>query len=304
VFVLAIVIEALAPTFGGAKDRTKALKVAVYSSTAAWIAGIFQIFPPLSILTILGVYGLYLLYLGLPRLMKTTEDKAMGYTALTVVAYIVIYIVIAVIGGAVAGMGALATGGLTTGGAVAAASAPAGQVNIGGAKLDLGKLNAAAAQMKAVENGSATVTPVSLDALKGMLPATLGSGYARGDVSADSGGAGSVQGASASGVYTKGDSHITLTITDSAAAGALATLGGAVSVNSDHETSTGYEKVHMDNGRMVDEAWNSQGKTGKYSVMVASRFMVAAEGQGADMSDLKGAVGQVPLDKLQGMAKG
>ncbi len=181
-------------------------------------------------------------------------------------------------------------------------------MSIGGTKVDIGKLDAAAKQMQAAAqasaDGKATVPAVPIDALKGMLPAALSSGYARSDISGESGGVGGLQGSSAEGVYNKGDSRITLTITDAAAAGALATLGGAMNVQSEHQTATGYEKVHMDGGRMVSEEWDSQAKSGKYSIMVGSRFIVAAEGQGAQMSDLKGAVGAVPVDRLAGLAKG
>ena len=86
VYVLSLIIDALAPTFGGQKDRMQALKVAAYSGTAAWVAGIFLIFPPVMLLAVLGLYSFYLLYLGLPRLMKTPQDKATGYTAAVVVA--------------------------------------------------------------------------------------------------------------------------------------------------------------------------------------------------------------------------
>ena len=110
--------------------------------------------------------------------------------------------------------------------------------------------------------------------------------------------------ASAEGVYSKGESRITLTISDTAAAGALATLGGALNVQSEHSTPTGYQKVHMDGGRMVTEEWDNASKAGKYGVMVASRFFVEAEGQGAAMSDLKSAVGAVPEDRLTTLAKG
>ena len=55
---------------------------------------------------------------------------------------------------------------------------------------------------------------------------------------------------------------------------------------------------------MVSEEWDNQAKSGKYSVMVGSRFMVAAEGQAADMADLKSAVGAAPLDRLAAMSKG
>jgi hypothetical protein len=96
-FVLALIIDGLAPTFGGQKNQMQALKVAAYSSTAAWLAGIFGIIPALAILGLVGLYSLYLLYLGLPILMKSPQDKAMGYTVVVIVCAIVLWIIIAVI---------------------------------------------------------------------------------------------------------------------------------------------------------------------------------------------------------------
>ncbi len=94
-YILALVIDALAPSFGGTRDKVKAFKVAAYSSTAAWVAGIFLLLPFLAILALVGaIYSLYLLYLGLPVLMKTPADKSVVYTVAIVVAAIVIYIVI------------------------------------------------------------------------------------------------------------------------------------------------------------------------------------------------------------------
>lgn len=116
VYVSALVIDALAPSFGGAKDQVKAFKVAAYSATAGWVAGIFNIIPMLGFLALIGaLYGLYLLYLGLPRLMRVSEDKAVGYTVVVVVVQIVLYLVIGMIVGALVasffGLGAM-TGGV------------------------------------------------------------------------------------------------------------------------------------------------------------------------------------------------
>ena len=55
VYVNALIIDALAPSFGGTKDSLKALKVAAYAPTAAWLAGIFQIVPMLAVLGIVGL---------------------------------------------------------------------------------------------------------------------------------------------------------------------------------------------------------------------------------------------------------
>ena len=91
VYVLAIIIDKLAPTFNGTPSQIQALKVAAYSSTASWV---FQLIPALSMLSILGVYSLYLLYLGLPVLMKTPPEKALSYTVVVILAAIVLFMVI------------------------------------------------------------------------------------------------------------------------------------------------------------------------------------------------------------------
>jgi hypothetical protein len=97
VYILALLIDALAPSFGGRKNSIAALKVATYSATAAWLAGVFAILPALSVLGILGLYSLYLLYLGLPVLMKAPDDKALGYTVVVIVCAIVLFAVVAAI---------------------------------------------------------------------------------------------------------------------------------------------------------------------------------------------------------------
>jgi hypothetical protein len=98
VWVLAFVIDALAPSFGGTKNPIQALKVAAYSCTASWLAGIFALVPALSILGLLGLYSLYLLYLGLPVLMKVPQEKSVGYTVVVVVCAIVLFVVVGAIG--------------------------------------------------------------------------------------------------------------------------------------------------------------------------------------------------------------
>ena len=97
VYILALIIDALAPTFAGEKNLTQAFKVAVYSYTPGWVVGIFSIIPLLSVLGILGLYGLYLLYLGLPVLMKCPQEKSLGYTVAVIIAAIIIFVVIGIV---------------------------------------------------------------------------------------------------------------------------------------------------------------------------------------------------------------
>jgi hypothetical protein len=94
VVVMSFIIDALAPTFGAEKSREQALKVAVYSATPVWVAGVLQIIPVLGVVVLLGsLYALYLLYLGLPRLMKSPADRTPGYLASVIVSAIVIGLV-------------------------------------------------------------------------------------------------------------------------------------------------------------------------------------------------------------------
>jgi hypothetical protein len=94
VYVVAFVIDALAPTFGGRKDFNSAFKVSAYSPTAAWVAGVFGLLPVLSVLTVLGLYSLYLLYIGLPMLMRTPPERAIGYIVAVIVCAIIVWILI------------------------------------------------------------------------------------------------------------------------------------------------------------------------------------------------------------------
>ena len=102
VYVVALIIDALAPTFGGEKNFMQAFKVAAFTPTAAWVAGIFSIIPVLGILGIIGgLYSLYLLFLGLPVLMKAPAEKAVPYTVVVIIAIIVIAVVCAALAGLV-----------------------------------------------------------------------------------------------------------------------------------------------------------------------------------------------------------
>lgn len=302
VFVMSLIIDALATTFGGEKNPAQALKVAVYSSTAAWVAGVFGILPMLAPLGIVGLYSLYLLYLGLPRLMKAPEDKALPYTAVVILAAIVLAIVV---GAVIAplrmmGMGGAGLSHMGSGGTVS------GTVNVGGASVDLGKLQAATEQMKAqaeaAKAGGPAATGIAPDVLKGLLPASL-NGYTRGDVSAESSSAAGVGASHAQAEYTKGDGRITLEITDMAAMGGLGAMASALNVNSSKETSTGYEKVATINGHMTTEEYDRSSKSGKFGVMAGGHVMVEARGEGVPMDDLKAAVAAVGPDKLDALTK-
>ena len=95
VYVSAYVIAFLAPRFGSQQDMGRAVQLVAYSYTPAWVAGILSIVPALGVLVFVGgLYGLYLMYLGLPQMMKTPQDKVIGYLVVSIIAMIVIYWII------------------------------------------------------------------------------------------------------------------------------------------------------------------------------------------------------------------
>lgn len=95
IYIVALIADALAPSFGSQKNITNAFKAVAFSMTPSWVAGVLYIFPPLSILVLLaGLYGLYLFYLGLPLLMDTPKDKALGYVIVVIVVTTVVFVII------------------------------------------------------------------------------------------------------------------------------------------------------------------------------------------------------------------
>jgi hypothetical protein len=90
VYVVAWIVDALAPTFSARKDLFSSLKLVGYSFTPGWVAGVFFLIPALGVLAILGMlYGLYLFYLGVPVLTKAPRDKSVVYTIVAVVCGVV-----------------------------------------------------------------------------------------------------------------------------------------------------------------------------------------------------------------------
>jgi hypothetical protein len=122
VFLVGLIINALAPTFSGTKDQRQALKVAAYSLTPAMLSSVLALSPILATLLQLlaGLYGIYVLYLGLPVLMQSPKEKAFGYTASVVICTILVGIVFAILS-TVAHVGGTRLGSLGASGADRAA---------------------------------------------------------------------------------------------------------------------------------------------------------------------------------------
>ena len=299
IWLLAKIIDVLAPSFGAQKNAVQATKVAVYSATASWLAGIFQIIPSLSFLGILGLYSLYLLYLGLPVLMKAPVDKAVTYFVAVLVAAVVVFLVVGAVTATIASKVAGPISGLSSAGTTS------GNLNVPGVgSVDLAKMEAASKQIEETVNKHADgkLPPVAAGDLQNLLPGSV-AGWTRTEVESNSGSVGGIGGSNAQGRYTSGEKSMTLSVTDMGAIGALSALGGALNIESNKQTESGYKKTATVEGRMVTEEWDTSSNSGKYETTVANRFLVSADGQAAKIDDLKAAVASIDLAKLSALAK-
>lgn len=98
VFAWGWFISMLAPSFGGQPNLINGLKLTVYASTPAMLAGVFGAMPGLGFLALVGgLYALYLVYQGLPVLMKCPQEKALPYLAVAAITGIVGSLVISML---------------------------------------------------------------------------------------------------------------------------------------------------------------------------------------------------------------
>jgi hypothetical protein len=326
VFVLSLIINALAPSFGGEKNSAQAMKVAVYSYTPAWIAGIFQLIPMLGILAILGaLYALYLLYLGLPKLMKCPEDKAIGYTAVVVICAIVLSVVIGILTTCVGGAGLLATGAMSGGlnnsrssssNVVIDKNSPLGkledfgkQMEAAGKKMETAeksgdeaaKMAAATGMLGALLGGGKNVEPIGIDQLKPFVPETM-AGLAKKSSKTEKTGMAGLMISKAEATY--GDDSgksIEFDLSDTGGASGLMGMASWMNVQGEKEDQYGSEKTAKVNGRLVNEKISKNGGSNEISVVVGDRFVVSVKARGLSIDEVRKAVASIDLGKLEGM---
>ncbi|OOG49442.1 Yip1 family protein [Rhodanobacter sp. C01] len=325
-YVVALIINALAPTFGGQKDTTQALKTVAYAWTAYWVAGIAVIVPWLGwLIAILGgIYSIYLLYLGLPHTMKCPPDKAAGYTAVSVIIAIVLGWIIGIIlssffavgalgGGAMSGMQISASDGssvkIDSNSALGVLAAMGQRAEQAGKEMDAAQKSgdahaqqaAVGKMMGAISGTNGTVQALAPDQIKTFLPDSLGS-LKRTSISAQRNNAMGMQVSDASAEYASDSGqHITLEVTDTGGAKGFVAMAAAMAPEDEKETDHGYDKTHTVDGNLVHEAWDTQSRSGEYSVVLGQRFTVKASGNADSIDQLKQAVASVDLGKLESM---
>lgn len=328
-YLMALIIDALAPTFGGQKNPVQALKTIGYAYTASWVAAIFAFLPVLGGLIALagGIYSIYLLYLGLPQTMKCPPEKAGGYTAVTIIVAIVLTMVLGMVIGSVIGFRAMS--GMAPATSIGSSSSVDKDSALG--KLDAWskKVEAAGKQMEAAQKsgdaaaqskalgavinaaaaGGDQVEALAPDVLKPFVPETL-DGLKRTEFSAERNGALGMQVSEARATYSDGaDRNVRLEVVDMGSAKGLMALAGWASLDSQKETDHGYEKTYKQGDRLVHEEWNGQDRHGEYAVVIGERFSVKASGRADSIDQLKAAVSGINLGALealkdQGVKKG
>jgi len=326
-FIVALIVDALAPTFGAEKNRVQALKTVAYAYTAYWVVSIIGIIPGLGLLAALagGIYSVYLLNMGLPFTMKCPRDKAIGYTAVSIVVAIIIGWVLALIVGSVAGLG-LGIGRGLTGFSAPGYSRPSGDFAPGttGAALQAwtkkmadaskqveaaqksgdpnAQANAVGQMIGAAVGSGGKVESLAPDQLKPFLPDAM-EGLKRTQLSVDRSSALGVQISKATATYAdEGQRRLNLEITDTGSLkGLVGFASGWAGVEQDTETDTGYDKIYKSGGQLVHEKWDSRGNFGEYGVVVGDRFSVKVSGNAASIDELKAAVASVNLAGLEAL---
>jgi hypothetical protein len=320
-YVMALVVDALAPSFGGTKNPVGAMKVMAYGATAVYVAGLLKLLPALSLLGIIAAfYSVYLIHLGLQAVMKSPQDKAVGYTAVVVIIFIIAAIIVGAVSAMFVGFGALSTFG-RPGGAFSV-NTPNGQVTVDSGAMDAAakRMEAARARIEAAQKSGdpasagaalgemmgaltgAGGTPIPVADLKAQLPETLGA-LKRESFETNGGQAMGISSSVAKAGYANGDKHAELTITDLGGLGGLASVATWANVTVDKETPDGIEKTYKDGGRTIHEEYRKDGSHSEYTVILKNGVIVETSGNGIDGATLKSMASGVNYDAIEAMKR-
>lgn len=135
--------------------------------------------------------------------------------------------------------------------------------------------------------------------LQEFLPKKI-AGLPRIDESGETAGALGFTISQAKGTYEKDDKWAELQIMDTRGFGGLLSTAAAwSSVTIDREDRNGYERTTEINGYKAFEKYDKNRMTGEVNVLVGSRFVVSLKARGLKVDDLRDAVEDVGLKKLE-----
>ena len=281
VFVVAFIINALAPSFGAQRNFQQAMKVAAYAPTPAFLAGILNLVPALALLTLLGsLYALYLLFIGLPKMMKPATEKAVPYAVVSV-------------------LGAIAASFLAS---LVIAPRPSPDRAVADTRYDAEPGSFEQRQSYSdFAAPSGAVDPnariVRTDALKQFAPGQI-AGLKRQEISVESISQ-PFRARVMTATYGKDEKSVTIKITNSPGVGALAAVAGFAGAEYDRSNADGFERMRRENDGYVLESWSRSARAGRYARTVGSTFLVEVFGRGVDRKALERAIDQFSEQKLR-----
>lgn len=326
VYVLALIADALAPTFKGQKNLLNAFKLVAYSATAGMVGGIFNLLPSLSMLGVLaGLYSIYLLYTGIPVLMKAPEEKALGYTAVLIVCGIVAGIIV----GAVSAMFTGGGPGMHMGAAGPSGDVeikvPGSDVTINTSKLEAAakKMEEAGKQMEAAQSkgdsaaagkamaemmGAAMGTgqggqPFAPETLQTFVPAKVGA-LNRTAIEARSDTAMGMTFSSVTSEFRNDAGRVEVKVQDIGAMPTLMMAMGAWAQSTvSRETQDEVEKVYKKDGVAIKEEYRKDGSRAEMSMMLANGVMIEVTGDNVNMDGVRAAMAALDVKGLSGLQR-
>lgn len=92
IIISAIIVNSLAPAFGSTKNIDNAFKLVIYSYTAAFLVSILTgLLPVLFLISFAGGYSFFIMFFGFTPMMKTPDDKKVGYFIVSTLIMIGVY---------------------------------------------------------------------------------------------------------------------------------------------------------------------------------------------------------------------
>lgn len=316
IYVMALIANALAPRFQGERNLLNAFKLIAFGATAGMLGGVFSLLPSLAILGLIaGLYSIYLIYIGIPVLMKTPPEKALGYTA--------VLIVCAVVAGLLVGLvSTLFTGPSRSspsmwGGAPASSGHVAIKVPGTEITFDTARIEAAGREFERAQAGGDAAAageamgnmlgavlggqggkPIELDALRPFVPEKF-DGFRREGLDARTESLMGISTSSVTGQYTSGFSQVEIRVQDLGAMPALVVAqAGWANSTVDRVVGGDVERVYKKDGVAIKEFYKRNGNSGSMELLLPNQILVVVTGKRTTFDSVRIAVASLDLKGL------
>jgi hypothetical protein len=319
VYVLSLITNALAPSFAGEKNALNAFKLIAYASTAGMVGGVFSLLPGLSMLGVLAsLYSIYLIYTGIPTLMKSPQDKAIGYTAVIIVCGIVAAVIVGVASSLLTRVGGgMAMGGMGSPSEQTIFKLPGTDITLDTAKIEEASRKMQEAQSKGDQAAAGKAmgdmmgaalggkggNPIPPEALKAFVPVSL-AGLSRTSLEARSDAAMGLTFSSVEANYAKDTQTLDVKLQDLGAVPALAMAMGAWANSTvERETQTEVERVYKKDGVTFKEEYSKDGSRAEVAMMLGNGVLLEVTGQGIGIEPVRAALASLDVKGLLALAR-